>query len=71
MDVTRRDFFKISGASAAGLMLGSLFDLAPVKAHASYYTPAWTHEYTSICCFCACGCGIIVGSTWDGAASGS
>ncbi len=60
MDVTRRDFIKISGASAAGLMLGSLFDLAPVKAHAWYNPAVWTNETTSICCYCAVGCGLII-----------
>jgi hypothetical protein len=34
MEITRRDFLKISGAAPAGLMLGSVFDLVPIKAHA-------------------------------------
>ena len=34
MNVTRRDFIKISGAATAGLMLGTLFDLKPIKAYA-------------------------------------
>ena len=68
MDVTRRDFLKISGAAGAGLLFGSIFDLAPIEAYAykANDPPEWTHEYTSICCYCAVGCGLIVGSTWNG-----
>ncbi len=60
MDVTRRDFIKISGAAAAGLMLGSLLDLKPIKAHATANPPVWTSTVTSICCYCAVGCGLLV-----------
>ncbi len=63
MNVTRRDFIKISGAATAGLLLGSVFDLVPIKAYATANPPVWTQITTSICCYCACGCGILVGST--------
>ena len=63
MQITRRDFLKISGAAAAGLMLGTLFDLKPIKAHAADNPPEWESIVTSICCYCGCGCGILVGST--------
>jgi len=66
MDVTRRDFIKISGAAAGGLMLGTLFDLAPIKAHATAHPPEWEHEVLSICPYCGCGCGVIVGSSVGG-----
>jgi formate dehydrogenase major subunit len=62
MDVTRRDFLKISGAATAGLMLGSLFDLKPIQAHAQANPPEWEALTTSICCYCAVGCGLLVGS---------
>ena len=62
MDVTRRDFIKISGAATAGLMLGSLFDLAPIKAYAVKNPPQWDTVTTSICCYCAVGCGLLVGT---------
>ncbi len=62
MDVTRRDFMKISGAATAGLMLGSLFDLAPIKAYAVKNPPQWDQVTTSICCYCAVGCGLLVGT---------
>ncbi len=60
MDVTRRDFLKISGSAAAGLMLGSLFDLKPIKAYALANPPEWETVTTSICCYCGVGCGLLV-----------
>lgn len=66
MDVTRRTFLKISGSAAAGLMLGSLFDLKPIKAYAAANPPEWLTETTSICCYCAVGCGLLVGVKIDG-----
>ena len=66
MDVTRRDFLKISGAATAGLMLGTLFDLAPIKAYATANPPEWNTEVPSICPYCGCGCGVIVGTSVSG-----
>lgn len=63
MDVTRRDFLKISGSATAGLMLGSLFDLAPIRAYATANPPQWDHLTTSICCYCAVGCGLLVATS--------
>jgi len=63
MKVTRRDFLKISGSATAGLMLGSLFDLAPIKAYALANPPQWDQVTTSICCYCGVGCGILVGTS--------
>jgi formate dehydrogenase major subunit len=60
MDVTRRDFLKMSGTAAAGLMLGSLFDLKPIKSYATADPPEWDTVTTSICCYCGVGCGILV-----------
>ncbi len=60
MKVTRRDFLKISGSATAGLMLGSLFDLKPIKAYALANPPDWETVTTSICCYCAVGCGLLV-----------
>ena len=52
---------KISGAAAGGLALGGLgFNLAPVKAHAQKLKIRWAKETTTICPYCAVGCGIIV-----------
>ncbi len=58
MDITRRDFMKLSGAAGAGLLLGTFgFDLMPIqKAYAT--APIYTEETSTICPFCACGCGV-------------
>ncbi len=64
MNITRRDFLKISGAAGAGLVLGSFgFDLMPIKE--AYAAPTWSTETTSICCYCAVGCGLVVGTIDD------
>jgi formate dehydrogenase major subunit len=67
MQITRRDFMKISGAAVGGLALGGLgFDLTPVKAHAQQLKIRWAKETTTICPYCAVGCGIIVHTARDG-----
>ena len=61
MEVTRRDFIKITGASAAGAaVLGLGLDLKPIKSHAQTLKIRFAKETTSICCYCAVGCGVIV-----------
>ena len=61
MKMDRRQFMKISGAATAGLAVSRLgFDLAPVKAHAQMIKTKYARETTTICCYCAVGCGAIV-----------
>ena len=60
MKVTRRNFLKITGASAAGAaVLGLGLDLKPIKSHAQTLKIRFAEETTSICCYCAVGCGVI------------
>lgn len=60
MKINRREFLKLSGAAGTGLLLGSFgFDLIPIEAYAAT-PPTWIYESTTICPFCACGCGAIV-----------
>jgi formate dehydrogenase major subunit len=68
MNITRRDFIKISGATAAGLAVsgGLGFDLSPVKAHAQMLKTRDAKETTTICCYCAVGCGAIVHTSKTG-----
>lgn len=64
MTVTRRDFFKISGAVGAGLALSSLgVNLQPVKAYAEELKKIdkmkTAKQSTSVCAYCAVGCGLL------------
>jgi formate dehydrogenase major subunit len=61
MALTRREFLKWSGtagAAAAAMCLG--FDLRPVKSYAADLKILKAKETTTICPYCAVGCGIIV-----------
>ena len=67
MGVTRRQFMQISGATAAGLAVSGLgFDLKPIKAHAQMLKTKYAKETTSICPYCAVGCGLIVHTSLKG-----
>lgn len=67
MDLTRREFIQITGAAAAGLAVSGLgFDLSPVKAHAQMLKTKYAKETTTICCYCAVGCGAIVHTSKKG-----
>ncbi len=67
MKVTRRRFIQVSGAAAAGLAVSRLgFDLKPVKAHAQMLKTKYAKETTTICCYCAVGCGAIVHTSKKG-----
>ena len=61
MKLDRRQFIQLSGAAAAGLAVSRLgFDLRPVKAHAQMLKTEYAKETTTVCCYCAVGCGAIV-----------
>ncbi len=63
MGISRRDFLKFSGGT---LLAGSLsIDLTPVKSYAQTLRIKDARETTTICPYCAVGCGIIV-HTKDG-----
>jgi formate dehydrogenase major subunit len=67
MKVTRRKFIQISGVTAAGLAATGLgFDLSPVKAHAQMLRTRYAKETTTICPYCAVGCGAIVHTSKKG-----
>ena len=64
MKLTRRDFLKLCGGTAAGTallgMLGpeSFLEAAPIDIPLRKRIG----EKTTICCFCGVGCGVIVAS---------
>jgi formate dehydrogenase major subunit len=61
MDLTRRQFGQLTGAAAAGLAFSGLgSDLRPVAAHAKELRTKAARETTTICPYCAVGCGAIV-----------
>ena len=67
MRITRRKFIQVSGATAAGLAVSGLgFDLMPVKSHAQMLKTKYAKETTTICCYCAVGCGAIVHTSKKG-----
>lgn len=67
MKVTRRDFLKISGVTAAGAVIGGLgFDLSPLESYAQELRIKGAKETTTICCYCSVGCGIIVHTDTQG-----
>jgi len=61
MKINRRQFFKFSVGAAAGVMAFGLgMDLKPVKSYAQTLKIRYAKESTTICPYCAVGCGIIV-----------
>ena len=61
MDVTRRQFIKISGAVAATLAVVELgFDDKKAKAKSGEFKIAELKPTPTICPYCAVGCGILV-----------
>ncbi len=65
MKLTRRTFLKVSGATAFGIAANSLgLDLSPLKSYAAMLRKDLksAKESTTICPYCAVGCGAIVHS---------
>jgi formate dehydrogenase major subunit len=60
MNLSRRQFLKLGGATSTLLAAGAY----PVPALAAAHPPKikWTQETASICPYCAVGCGMIVGT---------
>jgi formate dehydrogenase major subunit len=60
MEVSRRTFLKATGGSLLAGILG--FNLKPARSYAETLPIRYAKETTTICPFCAVGCGIIVHS---------
>jgi formate dehydrogenase major subunit len=63
--VSRRDLFRLTVGSGAGLAFGRLLDLPAVKAATDKLKVAQVTEFTTSCNFCSCGCGMVA-SVSDG-----
>ena len=63
MKINRRDFIKISGAAATAAALG--FDIGPIQAATARLAIKTQNakETSTICPYCAVGCGLIVSSS--------
>jgi formate dehydrogenase major subunit len=69
--LTRRDFLRVSGTTAAGLTLCQLgFDMTPIQAYAAELRTELrikgAKETPTICCYCSVGCGILVSTDKNG-----
>ena len=62
MDLSRRGFFKLTGATFAAGALAEFF--GPSNAYAADAVPEMritgAKESTSVCCYCAVGCGMVL-----------
>jgi formate dehydrogenase major subunit len=66
MDMSRRQFFRVSGAGLAGSSLAALgFSPAPVLAETRQFKLARTTETRSTCPYCSVSCGLIMYSLGD------
>ena len=59
MSLSRRDFLKLGGSTAAGVAAGRGLDLAPAEAAATSLKISEAKVVRSICPYCAVGCGTI------------
>jgi len=68
MELSRRDFLKTSGAAVGGIFIfGALNpDMAQAASHKVLPLKNKIGEKTTICCYCAVGCGAIVTTYEDG-----
>ncbi len=66
--ISRRDFLKLSGATAGGLLLPAGFAKAATAAGTELVFPLHkpVKEATTICPYCSCGCGLLIATGPDG-----
>jgi formate dehydrogenase major subunit len=60
MSLSRRDFLKFSGTTAAGVVAGTGIDLAPVEAAATSLKIKEAKAFAGVCPYCAVGCGQLI-----------
>ncbi len=62
MELSRRDFLKLSGASAGGLLLPAGFAATAAAEGIAFPLHKTVGEVPTICPYCAVGCGMLVGT---------
>ena len=67
MQFSRRGFLKLGAGATASVAFGGLgISLTPVAAAAQDAKLKWTRQTTSVCCYCAVGCGLLVSTSAEG-----
>ena len=67
MDLSRRDFMKLSGATAGGLLLPASFVARAAAGEiAAFPLHKPIGEAATICPYCSCGCGLLIATGPDG-----
>ena len=68
MELTRRDFMKLSGVSAGGLFLPASFAAKALAAEDGVWFPMHkaVGEAATVCPYCSCGCGLLIAKGPDG-----
>ncbi len=67
MHTNRRNFLKLSAVAATATAFGGLglgcTPKATIVDRAAAMSPKWSKQTTSICCYCAVGCGLVVNTS--------
>ena len=70
MAVSRRGFLKLTATAAAVSAFGGLGSLREARAEnmdrIAALTPKWSKQTTTVCCYCAVGCGLLVNTEIGG-----
>jgi formate dehydrogenase major subunit len=67
VEISRRDFLKLSGGAAgAAVALRFLPDTSVLAAPREFPLQNWVRETNTICCYCSVGCGALVHTYDDG-----